>query len=251
VDDAGAAIADGEVHVWEARPEDFTDELSVPESLRVLSAEERARHDGFAFDGDRQVFRVAHAMLRDVLGAALDRPPSSLAFVTGPWGRPELADSPPPLRFSLSHTPGLAACALTAHLDVGIDVEDAESRAVDADSVAKTVLAPGEIAALRGLPTPEQRERFLALWTLKESVVKALGRGVSHPLATLSLEIDTEDGDVLKSSVPLGPGTWRLWRWPSSPQHRAALAVRYHGPEAPRLVRHAWRGPNSGRIART
>jgi 4'-phosphopantetheinyl transferase len=184
-------------------------------------------------------------MLRHVLGAALERSPSSLAFVAGPWGRPELAGSPPPLRFSLSHTPGLVACALTAGLDVGIDVEDAESRGLDPDAVATTVLAPAEIAALRSLSAAEQRERFLALWTLKESVVKALGRGVSHPLQTLSLEIDTDGGDVLTSSVPLGPGIWRLWRWLPSPQHRAALAVRYHGPDAPCLVRHAWRAPDS------
>ena len=28
---------------------------------------------------------------------------------------------------------------------------------------------------------------------------------------------------------------------PPSPQHRAALAVRYHGAPTPSLVRHAWR----------
>jgi 4'-phosphopantetheinyl transferase len=243
VDEAGPVVADGEVHVWEARSEDFADQPSVRDCLQVLSAEERVRHDRFVFEHDRHVFRVAHAMLRHVLGAALEQAPSSLAFVNGPWGRPELVGSPPPLRFSLSHTPGLVACALTARTDVGIDVEEAESRAVDVDSVAKSVFAPAEIAALQPLPAAEQRERFLALWTLKESVVKALGRGVSHPLETLSLEIDTADGDVLTSSVPLGPGSWRLWRWQPSERHRAALAVRYPGVEGPRLVRHAWRMP--------
>jgi 4'-phosphopantetheinyl transferase len=208
------AISASQVHVWEARPEDFADEASTRDHLVVLSSEERVRHDRFVFDRDRHVFRVAHAMLRHVLGDVLGVAPSTLTFVTGAWGRPELTGTPPPLRFSLSHTHGLVLCALSVGSDVGVDVEDTGAR-VDVDSVAATVLSPAEQAALGALPATERPERFLALWTLKEAVVKALGRGVSHPLETLSLEIGTdgEAHDRLISSVALGAGEWRLWRW--------------------------------------
>jgi 4'-phosphopantetheinyl transferase len=207
--------------------------------LSLLSAAERGRHDRFVFERDRHTFRVAHAMLRAVLGRYLGRAPRAFEFVQGPWGRPELTGTPPPLRFSLSHTNGLAACAVTPVFDCGVDVES-RGRAVDALGVASRFFTAGEVAGLRALPEDGQLERFLALWTLKESVVKALGRGLSQPLDEIAFDFDGPAGDALRPSAALGSGVWRHWRWRSSERHCGALAVRCPDDGPMELTRRPW-----------
>jgi 4'-phosphopantetheinyl transferase len=233
-------ILDNEAHVWEARPDEVEADRSPDACLSLLSAEEHARHDRFVHERDRRLFRVAHALKRRVLGGWLERPPASLGFVTGTWGRPELDGNPPPLRFNLSHTLGLVTCVVTRRLDCGIDVERAD-HGRNFRGVAETVLSPGELAALYALPHPLQYERFLALWTLKESVVKALGRGLSQPLPELSIEIDDTAGDSLNGD-PVAPGGWRLWRWRPTSEHHAAAAVRNAEQGMVQFFRHGWDG---------
>lgn len=230
----------GEVHVWEACPERFADEAARRASLLLLSSDERSRHDRFAFDRDRHAFLVAHAMLRHVLAGHVGRPPAALAFVTGPRGRPELEGAPPPVRFSLSHTSGMVACAVTHRLACGIDVEDV-GRAGGREAVAARIFAPAEIAGLEALPPDSRRERFFALWTLKESVGKALGCGLGLPFEEFEIELDTPRGDMLRSSIV--PGPWWLRRWRPSDRHRAALAIHSHTGEPLPVRRMRWEGP--------
>ena len=48
-----------------------------------------------------------------------------------------------------------------------------------------------EVRALRSLPLEAQRHRFLDLWTLKESYIKARGMGLSIPLDKFSIDLDS------------------------------------------------------------
>lgn len=229
--------------MWEASPGRFASEAFRTALWSVLSADERSRHDRFVFDRDRHVFLVAHAMLRHVLAGYLGRAPADVALVAPPGGRPELESQPPPLRFSLSHAAGLVACAVTRRLDCGVDVEDV-ARDVALDAVAARMFAPDELVALAALPPDLRRERFFALWTLKESVSKALGRGLRLSFSGFSIDVDTPRGDVLHPSCLVGPGPWWLRRWRPSERHRAALAV--GGPTGPGgmvLRRRSWEGP--------
>ena len=245
---AASPLGDRDVHVWEASPEALADEPANRLCLALLSPEERARHDRFVFARDRQVFLVAHALLRSILARYLDEAPTALEFEEGPHGRPEVrvAGRSRPLRFSLSHTTGHVACALTARADCGIDVEDMERHGPSVDGDVAATFAPSEVQGLSALPPGARRERFFALWTLKESVLKASGEGLSRPLDSFALDVDTAEGDVLRARGGLGEGEWRFWRWRPSARHRAALAVRtaVRGP-ALELERKTWGGPSA------
>lgn len=93
---------------------------------------------------------------------------------TSEFGQPRLSGGP---CFSISHAGELAVCALCADGPVGMDVE--ERRPLDlADYRAS--LTRAEWDHVRADPDPSGR--FLALWTAKESVLKALGTGLSTPL---------------------------------------------------------------------
>ena len=108
-----------------------------------------------------------------------------------------------PLYFSLSHSGGLAGCALSDR-EIGLDLQ---------------VLCPVREAVLRRSFSQEERNRveaatdpaweFTRLWARKESRVKALGTGISTPLNRVSvLEEDYScwvlalDNAVLALSAP-------------------------------------------------
>jgi 4'-phosphopantetheinyl transferase len=83
--------------------------------LMMLSPDERERAARFHFQEDRQSYLVAHSLTRGVLGELTAIKPSELVFELGSHGRPELVlpERPQRLRFNLSHTRGMVACAVT------------------------------------------------------------------------------------------------------------------------------------------
>ncbi|ACY16865.1 4'-phosphopantetheinyl transferase family protein [Haliangium ochraceum] len=253
-DDSAAPerASDARVDIWEVAPEALTP-AQRERCLTLLDDAERERHARFVFERDRVLYRVAHAMVREVLGRYLGG--AALRFAAGPWGRPELAGAEPaPLRFNLSHTHGLAALVITRSADCGVDVE-AVDRIRDPLALADSVFAPAERAALRAEAPARQNERFFAYWTLKEAYIKARGMGLSLPLEQFAFTLagaadagaaDAGDG-YQGARIEFAPGfedpggPWWFRRWHSSPRHRGAVAVR--GVEAPVLRRRVWPGP--------
>ena len=79
-----------------------------------------------------------------------------------PRGKPRFAGLED-RQFSLSHSGGLALCALSGH-PVGVDVERVKPRR---QSLPQKILGPAELAAFDG-----SWEDFYRMWTLKESWCK-------------------------------------------------------------------------------
>lgn len=173
----------GAVGVWLARPEAWLAEAVAP----WLSEAERARRDRFLHEGARGQFVCGRWLLRQVAGRLVGREPAAVELREGERGALMLpAESG--WYVNLSHTDGLVAVA-AARTPVGVDVEDAERRGRTVE-LADRFFAPAEAKALRALPEAEQRERFFALWTLKESYIKARGLGLAIPLASFAFDLD-------------------------------------------------------------
>ena len=102
---------------------------------------------------------MAHALLRTTLSRYAPVEPAAWTFGINSNGRPdvEIPSGCPPLRASLSHTAGLAACAVTLARDLGVDVEDCERRANTLE-VADSFFSPAEARELRALPISRQLE---------------------------------------------------------------------------------------------
>ena len=163
------------------------DPALIPEesSTACLSTAEQEQAKRFHFEKDARHWRACRAALRRILGAALDLDPAGLAFDLGPHGKPFL---PPPhagLHFNLSHCRDLALVALCQTGPVGIDLEPADRKPglLDCESA---FCHPEEIAGLPDAPD-ERSVRLLDLWTSKESLLKALGTGLSLPPESVSL----------------------------------------------------------------
>lgn len=170
-----------------------------------LTASEKGRADRFTREADRRRFTVARCGLRLLLAHHLERDPHEIAFTDGPHGKPGLAGADPDntLEFNVSHAGGFALIVVARQRPVGVDLEPAD-RDLDPDDLAPRVLSAAEISDLTGRDETARLRRFLEIWTVKEAVVKALGKGISFPLSSFTVGF-TSSGAVNLS----GPGTGR------------------------------------------
>jgi 4'-phosphopantetheinyl transferase len=172
-------------------------------------------------------YRPSHkrAPLRGVLAAYLGIAAEQVALADGEHGRPALAAGlDPSLGFNWSHSDGQALIAIGRHIAPGIDLERLRPR-TRALEIAERYFSVDEAVALAALPAAERSAAFLELWTAKEAVLKALGRGIAFGLNRLSiasavdrLQLQRLEGDDV--------GAWQLQRLDIDSSLVATLAWR-------------------------
>lgn len=225
----------GAAQVVYARPDAILPRVERQVLLDHLAESERARHDRFHFDSDRDAYLVAHALTRCVLATAACVAPRDLDFAIGDRGKPEVCGPAAALdlRFNLSHTRGLVACAVTHALVIGVDVERVDRR-VDLLPVARHVFSEREVAGLTALSGEAQRLRFFELWTLKEAYVKAIGKGLAGPLRAITFAPDGPDPVPVHFAAEAADDAraWCFRRHALADGFRLAVALRAAAPAA-------------------
>ncbi len=168
------AIADGE---W-------------PKLAALLDESETARAKRFAFDDDRRAYVAAHALLRARLSERSKYiSPAEWRFEATAHGKPFLHAPRAGVGVSLSHTRAMAAVAIASGREIGVDVESFLTHR-DTLKVAERFFAPEETALVRAESDPiVQNEIFFAIWTLKEAVLKADGRGLARGLDSVVVNL--------------------------------------------------------------
>lgn len=227
------------MHLWLV----FQHEAESPDCLArfrsVLTEDERLAADRFYFESGRRQALITRALVRAVLSRYCDVPPQAWRFVRDERGRPHVA---PQLRmaglpaFNLSHTQGLVVCAVSGAKAVGADVEHLKRRHTSRD-IADRYFAAAESSALEKLPPEQQTDRFFHYWTLKESYIKARGKGLAIPLAQFAFGFEGQRGLSLtfEASLRDDPANWHFWLCQPSPEHVAAVCVATEGSAQPRL----------------
>jgi 4'-phosphopantetheinyl transferase len=181
-------LPQGEVHLWYDVLDPEQDSTRDEIARQSMSDEEWARASRFTLAEGRREFVAGRLMIRSVLSRYAAVTAAEWQFSAGD-GRPRIVEPAraSALRFNLSHANGLVACVVSAHHDVGIDVERLGRHAPL--TIAESRFAPSEIASLRALPQEDRPRRFLEYWTLKESYLKARGLGLSVPLDRFAFDL--------------------------------------------------------------
>jgi 4'-phosphopantetheinyl transferase len=214
--------------VWYAFQDRHERLLNSMGSSNPLSDEERQRHDRFRFQEDRDLFLLSHSLLRLKLSEYASVEPGDWKFRSTTHGKPEIA-SPEEFRhlqFNLSHTRGLAACAISRSVAIGIDVENT-SRSLSCLELARRFFSPVEIASLEPKNGEELRTAFFEIWTLKEAYIKACGSGLfAEPLQDFSLKLMPEGIRIIFSDCRPDLGVnWSFYSSSPRPDYRLALAA--------------------------
>jgi len=233
----------GEVDVWLTSLSDIgpAQELACQQ---LLSEPERTKWQRFLVPHARLQYLVTRALVRTALSKYADVPRGEWRFETNGYGRPHLARAHDlrDLRFNLSNTAGLVACAISRNDEIGIDVETM-ARHVDVDAVAPTVFAPAELADFRRATADDRIDRFFSYWTLKEAYIKARGIGLSLPLDGFWFELGGSSPILhVTDRCPDIPGRWRFYQYAPTDAHKMAIAVAASAGVEP-SIRLSWMTP--------
>jgi 4'-phosphopantetheinyl transferase len=206
------------VHIWRIH-------LDVPEAqqqnlLATLSGDELARANRFHFQEHRQRFIAGRGILRSILGSYLGIEPQQVLFDYQERGKPVLAATlaHSGLWFNLSHSQGLALCAVNYHHQIGIDLEYIR-RMSDVEALAKRFFLPREYDVVRSLSNHQQQEIFFRYWTCKEAYLKATGEGLAQ-LEQIEILLNLSEPAQLKTSE-----NWSLFELTPAQDYLAAVVV--------------------------
>ena len=223
-----SARPDAHVSVRWLRTERFDDAVVAARAWADLGRDERTALARMRPGPARRDRLAAHALARTMLAERAQCHPSEVALRKSRLGRPVFV--PPPgaagASVSIGARRGLVVCAVANGGLVGADVECLDSVGADPIAVAAQVCSATELCRLLSLPARERRRWFLRLWTLKEAVLKATGRGLTVPPESVTVDPELRFGPALSDD----PARWRLvTAWPT-PRHATAVAVRTRSP---------------------
>jgi len=205
----------------------------------VIAPEERRRAMAFHFERDRRNYLLTRALVRIVLSRYASIDPRTWTFSTSEYGKPLIANDRrigAAISFNISHTNGLILIGITGAAGLGVDTENT-SRTPPIE-VASQFFAPAEVCALNALPQTLRAERFLEIWTLKESYIKARGMGMSIPLQRFAFDLAPAGGIELFTEPEIADLAvrWHFWLLRPSPDHVASICVERIGHMPKRLV---------------
>ena len=191
-----------------------------------LDAEEQARWSGFRLDRPRREFALCRAALRAMLSERLACANGELTFEDGEHGKPvaRVRGRPVSISFNVSHSGRHGLIALTGRGRLGVDVEPRDRRR-KLDVLIAEVLTPAEQSQLASADTSRKRQLFFRLWTMKEALVKALGKGFSLHISEFEIPPSMCNGQRLcEFRFPhLSEVRWRLENL-GTPEFAAAIA---------------------------
>lgn len=175
--------------------------------------------------------------LKAVLGLYLGLPMGEVAIVqTSASSKPVLADRSSGLQFNWSHSGDRAVVAVAQGVELGVDLE-ARERAVRTLALAERFFSAQEYRFLLRLPESRRSKAFLRLWTGKEAVLKALGRGIADGLDRVVLAVSESDElRIEQLDLPDLPSATIQLQAVAVPYDSAYAALAWHGP--PRSIRH-------------
>ncbi|WP_368857254.1 4'-phosphopantetheinyl transferase superfamily protein [Bacillus cereus group sp. N28] len=107
-----------------------------------------------------------------------------IKFIYNEYGKPFVQNFSD-FHFNISHSGEWVVCA-TANSNVGIDIERVSD--IEALKLANEFFSEEEFYDLSNMNSDEQINYFFDLWTLKESYIKTIGKGLYIPLNSFSVK---------------------------------------------------------------
>ncbi len=121
-------------------------------------------------------------LARYSIGLYIGNPQQEIRLSFGEKGKPHIENFEN-VHFNISHSGQYIVCAVGPD-ELGIDVE--RVRQVNL-RIAERFFSPSEIRDLMSLAESERMAYFITLWTIKESFLKAIGRGLTQHLNSFTI----------------------------------------------------------------
>ncbi|MBB5729691.1 4'-phosphopantetheinyl transferase family protein [Sphingomonas prati] len=185
-------------------------DLTVEPEQRLvdrLSDVEQDRAARFLRSVPRRRYLAAHCALRQLVERHCHVPAAAQRYHrtdAGQWHCDGLSG----WHLSLSYAGDVGLVGLGQHGAIGIDLET-DRPIVNAAGLVRSYCSRAERLAFALLPRADRNAGFLRAWTRKEACAKALGRGLSIPLAELDCGIDGAHRTLCYSDRRIDVGSFR------------------------------------------
>lgn len=153
--------------------------------LNTLPSDRQTKIRKFLRPEDTLRTLAGDILIRSLLKKHLQIKHESITFHLNEYGKPYLKDFPQ-VHFNISHSGNWVVCGLD-YTPIGIDVEQMKSIKLD---IAERFFTKKESQYVLSKKESERLHSFYSIWTLKESYIKAIGKGLSIPLDSFSFVID-------------------------------------------------------------
>lgn len=153
---------------------------------KIISQKRYERMQKYRFPIDKTRSLFAEVLVRYALKKHFAIEGSKVSFTCNEYGKPFL-EGYKNLFFNVSHSGNWVICALSDK-PVGVDVEQIKEKDTD---IAKRFFHEKEANAIH--ENVQDKELFFHYWTLKESYVKAEGKGMSIDFSSFAFTIDGAD----------------------------------------------------------
>jgi 4'-phosphopantetheinyl transferase len=157
------------------------DEFNI--MMNSVSEERRAKVQKFIKPEDADRGLLGDILIRSLISRKFNMKYKEIHFTAEPDGKPCVAGLPS-FHFNIAHSGHWIVCAVDCD-PVGIDIEEIKPISLD---VAKYIFSMHEYRWLIEQDEAARLSCFYELWTLKESFVKWLGKGLSYPLYSFTIQ---------------------------------------------------------------
>ena len=202
-------------------------------ALRWLDSGEHIRWRRYAYKGPRRRFLLCRAALRVMLCEHLACGNEQLSFKASRYGKPlaQVDNLPAPVSFNVSHSGrhGLIGIARAGRL--GVDIEERDSKR-DLNLLIDSVLNEREKAELISRKGLEKTYLFFRLWTLKEALLKAVGKGFHLDATGIAIPVPVLRGEK-KSILQLPESPGASWHVEDLGNEDFAAAIAYEEVDSP------------------
>lgn len=188
-DKKSTKILENEVQLWKIKAVQNRNKIS---SLKkILSNEEKLKSEKFRFEKDSFTYITAHATLRLLISNYINISAKEITFKTNQYGKPDiLFPDKTKLRFNLSHSNNQILIGFTLNESIGVDVEKIK-RSEENYSILYHFFSEKEKEEFSRIPDQKKPETFFFSWNCKEAFVKATGKGLSLPLNSFAISIES------------------------------------------------------------
>ena len=162
---------------------------ALPADDDWLSSEEAAVLAGLRFPKRREEWRLGRWTAKRAVARFLSADPGAVAVRAAEDGAPEgfVDGDPARVVLSISHREGVAAAAVgPSGVALGCDLERVEPRSA---GFVADYFTDAERSAIRAAPAAEQERVVAALWSGKESALKALRTGLRADTRSVEVEL--------------------------------------------------------------
>ena len=177
---------------------DFKKSFSFEEIYNKVSSYRKRKVDKLKFESDKWLSLGAeYLLMKGLEELEIDYSQIEIGFVEN--NKPILKNCPKKLYFNLSHSGEMAMCVIS-DCEVGCDIQKMDNKE-NFIEIAERFFHPQEIGLIKNANGEEKKKLFYRIWALKESFIKATGKGFQTPLKDFRISLEKEKPQVYINDV--------------------------------------------------